>query len=60
VKTTVATAEGPPVTLRSTDRGKVLVEVDGHLVVLSIEDARAMARALTEVADHAERDRWKA
>jgi hypothetical protein len=60
VKTTVATAEGPPVTLRSTDRGKVILEIEGRLVVLSIEDARTMARALSEVADHADRDRWKA
>jgi hypothetical protein len=60
VKTKVTTAEGPPVTIRSTDRGKVLVESDLKPVVLTIEGARAMARALLDAADRAERERWKA
>jgi hypothetical protein len=60
MKTTIVPFDGPPVHVKNTDRGKVLVEVQGRLVVLTVDGARDMAQALIATAKEADLEKWKA
>jgi hypothetical protein len=60
MKTTIVPFDGPPVQVRNTDRGKVLLEIQGRLVVLTLDGARDMAQALLATAKEAELEKWKA
>lgn len=60
MKTIIVPFDGPPVQVKSTERGKVLIEVQGKLVVLTIDGARDMANAILSAARDAELDKWKA
>jgi hypothetical protein len=59
MKTTIIPFDGPPLQVKSTDRGKVLIEVQGNLVVLTLDGARDMAQILLATAKEAELEKWK-
>lgn len=60
MKTIIVPFDGPPVQIKSTERGRVLVEIQGKVVALTLDGARDMAAALLATAKEAELEKWKA